>query len=286
MKTDLECIPCFMRQTIEAARFVTQDPSIHERVLREVMRGVAEMDFSEPPPSVAVHIHRRLRELLGNPDPYKASKDKFNTIVAHLLDTLTEEINQSRDPFAHAVRLAIAGNVIDLGVNGGLTEPEVHSAVERALHEPFSGDIEDFKKAADSAESILYLADNAGEIGFDRLLVEQFPKGTVTVATRGAPVINDVTKDDALAVGMDAVAEVVDNGSDAPGTVLELCSDEFRKRFEEADLIIAKGQGNYETLNTVRKNIVFLFKVKCSVAAGFTGRPIGTHILLQRRVKP
>ena len=136
------------------------------------------------------------------------------------------------------------------------------------------------------AQSILYLADNAGEIAFDRLLVEQIPTERVTVAVRGHPVINDATLHDAQAVGLDRIVEVVENGSDAPGTILKDCSADFRRRFAEADLIIAKGQGNFESLYDAPGNLLFLFKVKCSVVAGHVRQPIGMQVLIQSAACP
>jgi len=129
------------------------------------------------------------------------------------------------------------------------------------------------------AKSILYLADNAGEIVFDRLLIEQLPRERVTVAVRGAPILNDVTWVDATTVGVDTLVKVIDNGSDAPGTVLADCSDAFQKQFAEADLIISKGQGNFETLSDSPENIFFLFKAKCPVVADQVGCPVGTQVL-------
>ena len=148
-----------------------------------------------------------------------------------------------------AARIAIAGNMIDLGVNGNVTETDVQQAVRQALSAPFYGDQELFHHSIANARSILYLADNAGEIAFDRLLIEQISPERVTLVVRGGPVINDATRVDAQAVGLDEIVEVIDNGSDAPGTLLEDCSPEFRRRFVDADLIIAKGQGNFESLS-------------------------------------
>ena len=135
------------------------------------------------------------------------------------------------------------------------------------------------RRAAREARSILYLADNAGEIVFDRLLIEALGPGRVTVAVRGHPVINDATRDDAREAGLEGEVELIDNGSDGPGTILEDCSPAFRERFRAAGLIIAKGQGNAETLSGVPGRIFFLFKVKCAVMASRFGLPEGTLAL-------
>ena len=130
-----------------------------------------------------------------------------------------------------------------------------------------------------NAGRILYLCDNAGEILFDKLLIEQLPYGKVTVSVRGFPVINDATMIDAEAAGLTALVEVIDNGSDAPGTLLEDCRRDFQERFKQADLVIAKGQGNYESLSEVRKEIFFLLNVKCQVIARKLGYHIGDLVL-------
>ncbi len=283
MRTALDCVPCFARQALEAARFVTDDPAVHERLLRDVLRSAAELDLAQPPPAVARRIHRKLRELTGVADPYRAVKDRFNRMAMDMLPELTAFVLSSDDPLHAALRLAIAGNVIDLGVDGGFTEADARRAIEATMHEPFHGDVEAFRAAVAAAERILYIADNAGEIVFDRLLIEHLPIERVTLAVRGGPILNDATREDAEAAGLSGLVEVIDNGSDAPGTVLGDCSADFRRRFDEADLVLAKGQGNFETLSDSRANIVFLLKAKCPVIADHVGLAVGTHIAICRR---
>ncbi|HQH71424.1 MAG TPA: ARMT1-like domain-containing protein, partial [bacterium] len=196
------------------------------------------------------------------------------------LPELKAMIDTAPDPLITAARLAIAGNVIDMGVNGTVTETDVRRSIQHALEEPFTGDSAGFQQAIVQARDILYLADNAGEIVFDRLLIEQLPPGRVTVAVRGAPILNDATLTDARAVGLHEIAEIIDNGSDAPGTVLEDCSPEFNRRFAAAGLILAKGQGNFETLNDESRGIFFLFKAKCPVIAAHAGVPVGAQVCM------
>ena len=279
MHTALECIPCFARQALEGARFVTDDAGIHERLLRDVLRATAEMDLAQCPPVLARETHRTLRSMTGVADPYRAVKDRFNRMALDMLPEMAAMAVKAADPFGLAVRLSIAGNVIDLGVNGGITEQEARQCIQGALHEPFEGDIDALRQSVDAAQRILYLADNAGEIVFDRLLIEQLPADRMILAVRGGPILNDATMDDARAVGLCELVEVVGNGSDAPGTVLDDCDEAFRRCFAEADIVIAKGQGNFETLSDEPNNIFFLFKVKCPVIARHVGLPLGTHVL-------
>jgi uncharacterized protein with ATP-grasp and redox domains/formylmethanofuran dehydrogenase subunit E len=240
------------------------------------------MDFHQSPPATGQWIHRRLRERTGLTDPYRRQKDRHNQLAMELLPGFRAKVRAAADPFSLAVRLAIAGNVIDLGVNGQLEEADIRQAMDGVLDEPLVGDLEGFRQAVSEATRILYLADNAGEIAFDRLLIEQLPADRVALVVRGGPIINDATLADARAVGLHEIVEVIDNGSDAPGTILEDCSVAFRDRFEQADLIIAKGQGNFETLSDVRRPIRFLLKAKCPVIARHAGVPMGTHVLLNQ----
>ena len=279
MKTTLDCIPCFVRQALEAARMVSDETAVHERIVREVLRWTSEMDLTQSPPVLAQRIHRRLREIAGSTDPYLEEKAHFNRMALDLMPDLRAEIKSAQDRLAMAVRLAIAGNVIDLGANGNITESDVRRDVQQALEEPFSGNWDEFSRAVARSRSILYLADNAGEIVFDGLLIEQLSPDRVTLVVRGGPVINDATLADARAAGLDGVVDVIDNGSDAPGTILEDGSPDFRRRFARADLIIAKGQGNFETLSDRAENIFFLLKAKCPVIASHVGLPVGTHVL-------
>ena len=279
MKTFFDCIPCFLRQALDAARLATSDEAIHEQVLREALRVGAAMDLRQSPPAMAQHIHRVIRKLTGHADPYREVRKRFNQMALELYPTLRGWVAESNRPMETAVRLAIAGNTLDLGVKSRLSEPQVREAIMQALSVPLEGDIEEFASSLYGVDQILYLADNAGEIVFDRLLIEQLRPARVTVAVRGFPVINDATLEDARIAGIHEVAEVIDNGSDAPGTILDDCSEGFRDRFDQADLIIAKGQGNYETLSEVDKDIFFLLKAKCPVIARDTGCKIGSLVL-------
>lgn len=259
---------------------VSKDPAVHEQMMREVLRWASEMDLRQSPPAVAQRIQRRLRQITGVEDPYHAAKARQNHIALELLPALRAEIQSSASPLETAVHIAIAGNMIDMGAHSDVSELDVYRALQQATSAPFYGEMDLFSQAISEARSILYLADNAGEIAFDRLLIEQISPKRVTLVVRGAPVINDATRIDAQAVGLDKIVEVLDNGSDAPGTLLEDCSPEFRHRFANTDLIIAKGQGNFESLNRQPGNIFFLLKVKCPMVANHIMQPVGMQVLV------
>ncbi len=280
MKIFLDCIPCFVRQALDSARLATDDEQIHEKVVRETLRLAADLDMSQSPPAIGQQIHRLIRKLIGNKDPYHELKKQFNRLAMRICTELAECVGTSKDPLETAVRLAIAGNIIDLGVKTSIAESDIERIINDSLTADFDGrQIEGFRNAVGQAEKILYLADNAGEIVFDRLLIEQLPYEKITVVVKGQPVINDATMEDAEFVGLTEITEVIDNGSDGPGTIMETCSQAFCSRFEDADLIIAKGQGNYETLSEADKNIFFVLKAKCPVIARDLGCEIGEMIL-------
>ena len=279
MKTYHDCIPCLIRQALDAARFSTSDEEIHEQVLRGVLRETSEMDLRESPPLMAQQIHRMIRKLSGNDDPYKKLKDHFNQFALGLYPKLKKKIKHFANPLTAAVRIAIAGNIIDFGPNHKVDRSFVYETIEQSLSEKVFGNIDEMLNTIGLAENVLYLGDNAGEIVFDRLLIEQRSFNTVTFVVRGGPVVNDATINDAEYVGMTSLVEVIDNGSDAPGTIIEDCSKEFRRRFSGADLIIAKGQGNYEALNDVQKDIFFMLKAKCPVIARDIGCKVGNLVI-------
>jgi damage-control phosphatase, subfamily I len=280
MNTCLDCLPCIFRQTLDAVRRVSDDPVLHEKVVRQVAEWIRGADLSESPPIMAQRLHRYLRGLTGIADPYAEAKARDNELALSLLPGLRERLAASEDPFTLAVRLAIAGNLIDLGPKSDLSADEVAESIRHVEQERFSGDVAALRRRADSARSILYLADNAGEIVLDRLLIEALDPARVTVAVRGAPVINDATLDDARTAGLHELVTVISNGSDAPGTLLDECAPEFREHFDRADLVISKGQGNFETLSDAPRDICFLFKVKCPVIAARVGLTLGTQAMV------
>lgn len=279
MNTSLDCIPCLMRQAMDAIKLCPRTPEAEIMAVRELLLASTSLDFNASPPAVSGALQAQLREITGCDDPYMQAKRRFNLLAKELLPPLALAVSKDRDPFLAAVRLAIAGNVIDLGAKSGLTEEEVRVAASGALTQALYGEAEKLREAVAGAQHILYLCDNAGEIIFDRVLLEQFPRGRTTVVVRGRAVLNDATREDATAAGLPSLAEVIDNGSDAPGTVLSECSEAFRQRFEAADLIVAKGQGNFETLHDSGRPLYCLFRVKCPRVSAHCGYPVGSHLV-------
>lgn len=267
MKTHLDCIPCFLKQTLEAARITGASEKVQKKIIDEVCRIIPEFPFDASPPHMAVKIHKVVKEYTSNKDPYKEIKKHSQKLALSMYPFLKQQVEEADDSLAFAVKVATIGNVIDLAVND-------LEKIEKALEELSGHDFavfeyDKFKKILNDAKTILYLGDNAGETVFDRILIEKLPRDKkIYYAVRGFPAINDALEEDAREAGIDKYAEIVSNGSDAPGTFLHDCSKEFKSLFFNADMIISKGQGNFETLyGETEHPIFFLFKIKCPPVA-------------------
>jgi uncharacterized protein with ATP-grasp and redox domains len=279
MKTYLDCIPCFVRQTLDAARTLELENETTSMLLRRILGLLQQLDWSLPPPVIGRDIHRAIRETTNDTDPYLRRKITDTESALKLLPEVEATIADSNDPFPTAVKFSIAGNAIDLGAKTGV-DADINKTFERALTEPVDKTaVNRLEKAILNAKSVLFLADNAGEIVFDRPLLEQIGSSKVTVAVRGSPVINDATLDDAKRSGITERFRVLSNGSDTPGTWLSGCSREFVHEFESADLVIAKGQGNYESLSDQTRKIFFLFLAKCPLVSEELDVPINTYVI-------
>ena len=278
MKTYLDCYPCFLRQALEAARQSGADETQQRDILNGTLDVLRAVDPASTPPEIGDMIHRMVREETGTADPYQQAKSTATRQALALYPRLKALVSEARNPLGTAVRLAIAGNIIDLAPVG---EYDLWGTVERVLDQPFAiQDSTAFEEALANAEAVLYLADNAGETVFDRVLIETLDL-PVTYAIKGGPILNDATGNDAVEAGLDQVSELVSTGSDAPGTVLHRCSHDFRRRYHEAQVIIAKGQANYETLSGEGDRLFFLLQAKCPVMAGDVGVPMGSIVLKQ-----
>lgn len=282
MKTFHDCIPCFIKQTIDVSRIsLPDDEELHEKILKRVMREILNIEMTTPPPVVAQKFYKIIKEMTGNDDPYKPVKDKFNREALELYPELKNYVEQSKNPFETAVKIAIAGNIIDFAhrlVSDDLRL--VDSVKEILLQVPFIDHIRHLENEIKKANKILYIADNTGEIVFDRVFIEHIMPKDIIFVVRKDPIINDATYEDAEYVGLTKIVKVIDNGSDVPGTHLAVCSDELKREFQAADLVISKGQGNYETLEEEDKNIFFLLKAKCSCVAQKIGCKLNDIVVI------
>jgi len=282
MNSGIECLSCFIRQAVEAVAFGVSNEERREAILRGLLAELAAADWRTTPVAVGQRLHRAIRQATGVADPYGAPKDSMNRLALDMLPSLRMEARLAEDSRVALVRLAVAGNLMDAGAKTGITEQNMREALCRASREPLYGSAKNLFDAATRARRILFLADNAGEIVFDRALIEVLPTAKITVAVRGAPVLNDATLADARVAGLIERTTVISNGSDAPGTILEDCSEEFRRAFADSDLIVAKGQGNFESLSDTAKHVFFLLRVKCPLVAAQTGGAVWDMVVCER----
>ena len=284
MRTYLDCIPCFLRQSLEASRMVTSSETLHEIVLKKVMGYLQVISsFNNPPSELSKEVHAIVRNMLNCKDPYREVKKKSNEMANELYPRLEQIVEEAKDPFLMATKLAIIGNVIDFGA---MNRFDVKDMINKAITENIDDNAYSrFKESIEKAQTILYLADNAGEIFFDKLLIKKFAEmgKRIVYAVKNNPIINDATIEDAKFAGIDKFAEVLpaDEGQDksAPGILLNYASSKFLNYFRNADVVIAKGQGNYESLSNSGREIFFLLVVKCPLVARDIRADIGKLIL-------
>jgi len=283
MKTYLECIPCFIKQSLEAARMATDDEGVQAEVLREVMKHLQNISFKNSPPELSREVHQIIKRITKSEDPYRKVKNQSNVIAEKEYPYLKKLIEESDDPLLMAIKLSIVGNVIDFGTTNRFN---VDDMIDNAVKQEFdASSYPQFKKILEQSETILFLADNTGEIFFDKLLLEEFVsrKKKITYVVKANPVINDATKEDAYTAGIDKLAKIIDGDSgqkqSAPGMILSYASEEFLKIFESSDMIISKGQGNYEGLSDVDREVFFMLVAKCPLVAQDINSEVGKIIL-------
>jgi len=275
MKVKYDCIECLTRQTITLAKKMTDNETSQQNIISFGLKALGEHSFKEAPPLITGLVYEYAQVHSGVVDAFEDEKKEHNLIAQEMIENmdLKNKVLSSDKPFDTAVRLSIAGNIIDFSVGYAIDESLVKDSVELCLTSEIHGESTDaLKEAVANAKKILVLSDNAGEIVFDQLLVSLLPKRKTTYAVKGGPIVNDATMVDAEAVGMTKLLTVIDTGSTIQGTMLDHCSEEFVEVFDESDLIISKGQANYETLNHLSdKNIYFLLRAKCDCIADEIG---------------
>lgn len=275
MKTQFECYPCLMRHTLDMLRIADADPQQQRRVVRRILAELSIFDADRSPPEMAHRIHRIVCQETGQRDPYLAIRQRSTGEALGLYPRLQAQVAGAADPLQTAIRVSVAGNIIDASIS---LDYDLGRTLERVLTEPFAIQaLDQFRSALQACDAVLFLADNAGETVFDRVLIETLDK-PVTYVVKGGPIFNDATADDARSAGVSRIATIIDNGSDAPGTVMSLCSAEFRTVLSQAELIIAKGQANYETLSGVKGPLFFLLQAKCSAVARDLGVPLNSIV--------
>ncbi len=271
MKVYPECLPCFMKQIYNVLKVSDADEVTSFKVLRKSAKFIAEeLNIEKSPGHNATFLHRLFKELTQINDPYKFLKDKYTEVALSLEPEVYEKVYvTSSNKLETAIRLAAVGNVIDFGVPHKFS---IEEELENILSQNFAYfDIEIFERFLVPNKTVLYVADNAGEIVFDKFLLRELKDRGLQIvfAVRGKPILNDATVEDAAKSGItEIVDELITTGNDFIGIDFEFCSDEFKKNWDNAYFIISKGQANIETLDNINeKDIFFILKAKCEPMA-------------------
>lgn len=284
MKVLPECFICALRQVLSAARLVGGDDELAVTCLKKSSEILAKIPDGLTPPEIGEPIYRVVREVSGIDDPFAEQKRRQNETALALYRWLEARVRESADPLYTAMKLSIAGNAIDTGAQESFDlAKSISDALEKeGRYEAY----ETLKLKLGDARMILFIADNCGEIVFDRLFIETILKemgeAEVVLAVRGGPIINDVTEVEAKELGLADLCRIVSTGMWMPGTLLEKTTEVFRHCFEEADVVISKGQGNWETLEETEREIFFLLQAKCPVVARINKCSVGDFLLIHK----
>lgn len=281
MTIQTECIECIIAQSRRVCEAIHADDTLRDKILTYVENALKKADFTLSPPLLAAPLYEQMAILAQTDDLYEEQKQHASTQAKSYLGFLEETIQNSDDPLIAILKTAVVGNVIDLAAEVSFN---LHDAIMSVFKTPFSHDDSATLRASlTHARTLLYIGDNAGEHIFDALSIQSlqklYPQLSITYMVRGNPIINDVTLKEAHEAEINKICTVMDSGVPTPGFVYELASHESQKLFDSADLIIAKGMGNYECMTPQRRhNICFLLKVKCSVVAASLNQEIGSIV--------
>jgi uncharacterized protein with ATP-grasp and redox domains len=290
MELQQECIACIIAQVKNVTNMLRLSESGREDAMRDTHAYLAKANYEGCTPESMGELWQILLGHVGERDPYAAIKSRCNQEAMKMLPETREKIARAQEPFTVALKYAIAGNLIDYGLEHPVSIEEQNAQIDKIASTAFSiDDSEKLLEAMSRAKKMLYLGDNAGEIVFDKLLIEQivarFPQLQLSYVVKGSAVLNDVTHTEAEEVGMAEICRVIDNGDASPGTVLPRTSEAFQRAFFEADVVLSKGQGNYESLSGVEKeNLFFLFTAKCDTVCLEAGVPKLSIVCMRNRV--
>jgi uncharacterized protein with ATP-grasp and redox domains len=269
MKTSIECMECNVKQLIKVSNFINVSSKDKEIAAKRLFKHLSNVSYEKTNPEIMGESFQIFQEVFKQENPYKEIKSSYNKFLLNMEKTIREMINESDSPLDVALRVAVIGNIIDFGARHTFSKEEVLKRLNKASEIQFAkDDSEQLFNSLKTAKTSLYIGDNCGEIVMDKLFIETMKKHykelDVTFAVRGGPILNDVTVDDFHEVNMGEVASFISSENAVPGTILKDSSLAFQKCFQNADIVIAKGQGNFESLSSVyRNNLYLIFMSKC-----------------------
>jgi len=281
MTIDNECVGCIISQSVKVADAIGADEALRNRLISTVEDMSKDFSFSKTPPEIAADVYEKMSEIVQKEDLYDEVKELSTQKAGSFVPFLQEKLSTCKDKLLTATKIAVAGNVIDLGAQVAF---DLNEELEKVFHTEFShNDFAALQNKLESAKNVVILGDNVGEHIFDYLFIqtlqELYPQLTCNYMVRGNPIINDVTCKEAKEADFDKLCNLVNSGVNTPGFAYSRATKEAQKLFDEADLVISKGMGNYECLSpSHRKNICFLLKVKCNVVANALAKDVGDII--------
>ncbi len=276
MKIFLDCLPCMLRQVLDAARLATDKTAQHEAIMDLAVQVVTEYRSFTCAPALCRKLHQLVKSETGIKDPYAGIKARDIAAAHAIYPMLLDFLEEKQGSLEWALKIAATGNSLDSAIN---LSSSVTQCVSEELHKGFAiCDIEAFMRQMHRGKTLLIIGDNAGETVFDKVLLQSLAELEITYAVRSGPIINDATLDDAIDSGLDAYARIISTGCDAPGAVLEECGAEFRQLFTASDLVLSKGQGNFEALSEQPREIFFLLKAKCPMIARQLGVQLNQYV--------
>jgi len=286
LKATLDCLECIGTQALRAARLATPDETLQRRVLDACVSAVPGMDLARSPAALSLLVYETAQRVTGIADPYCEAKRAQNEMALAIEDELRALVRESAHPLDAALRLSAAGNIIDLGTMR-VHEIDIQEAIAEVMRQRFSVDHSAaFEESLKRCKDLLFLLDNAGEIVFDKILIEELLKHTsVTAVVKAGPIINDAMMEDAEIVGLTRICEVIDNGGAFVGSPLDMVPEQFLARMRRADVIVGKGQGNYETIDDFPGDVFLILRAKCEVIARHMGVQYGQVALISTRTR-
>ena len=273
-----ECVECIINQSARVASHITKDEKLKSKLISNTKKLSKDFNFQSSPPVVAQKVYEELATIANKTDLYDEVKKQSTTKALELLPKLEDIINSSKDKVKASLRVAVAGNVIDLASE---IEFDVEDEVSKISSVNFArDDFDTLIQKIEKASTLLYIGDNVGEHIFDFLAIktlkQKYPKLKIYFMVRGSYIINDVTFENTKDLDFSKYCEVIDSKVPTPGFVYDLASKESQELFDKADVVITKGMGNYECLTpTHRKNLAYLLKVKCNVVASHINLQLG-----------
>lgn len=286
MRVEPDCIPCYLKQSISTLRVAGVDEKEINSFIYNVLDMIPTLDLQATPCENSSIILHKIYELLGDGDPYKNAKEQWNNYALNRYQSFMNVLENSADRLLGALKVSVAGNIIDMGITPDF---DIDLALNEITGKEFDySDYDQFKELLNESNNLLIVGDNSGEIVFDKVLAEELVKmgKSVVYAVKSNPILNDATYEDAEQVGLASVCEIIGTGNKLLGVSFERCSREFLTALRKADIVISKGQANFESMegsSLAGSKTFFILRAKCPLVAKCLGVNLGDIVLQRNR---